>query len=111
MFKFLKKSKGQSTVEYAILIIIIIGALISIQIYIKRGIQGRFKDSADNIGEQYSVGQTYMNKVTKTYSKTKEVFNKGVQRSEIIGTEYTNVFKNQFIMNKDKGEYWGHTYP
>ncbi|HOW35290.1 MAG TPA: hypothetical protein PL155_02590 [Candidatus Omnitrophota bacterium] len=107
MFKFLKKSRGQSTVEYAILIIIIIGALISIQIYIKRGIQGRFKDSADNIGEQYSTMETFMNKVTRTSSSTRETFNRGVQSSTIVGNETTNIFRNQFIMNAAGGEYWG----
>ena len=36
MLKYLnkKRQKGQSTLEYAILIIIIIGALLSIQVYI-----------------------------------------------------------------------------
>lgn len=106
MFKFLKKRKGQSTVEYAILIIIIIGALISIQVYFKRGVQGRVKDSADNIGEQYSPGNTRINTVTKSHSRTTETFNMGVQRSQLIDTESTNIFKNQQIINVQR-EYWG----
>jgi len=50
MFKYFnkRKKKGQSTLEYAILIIIILGALLSIQNYIKRGIQGRLQQATDD---------------------------------------------------------------
>ena len=55
MFKMLNKARGQSTLEYAILIIIVVGALLTIQQYVKRGIQGRFKSAADDIGEHAEV--------------------------------------------------------
>ena len=40
--------KAQSTAEYAILIGLVVGALVLIQTYVKRGIQGRFKDASDD---------------------------------------------------------------
>jgi len=46
--------KAQSTLELLILIAIITAALISMTIYIKRALQGKFRQSADAIGEQYS---------------------------------------------------------
>ncbi len=52
----LKSSRGQSTLEYSILAVIIIAALVSTQVYMKRGIQGRWKDSVDQLGDQYSPG-------------------------------------------------------
>ncbi len=52
MLMKIRNPKGQSTLEYAILIVIIIGALITLQIYIKRGLQGRLKSATDDIGEQ-----------------------------------------------------------
>jgi len=39
--------------EYATIMIIAIGSFIAVQQYIKRGIQGRWKQSVDQIGEQY----------------------------------------------------------
>jgi len=72
MFKYLNKKRGQSTLEYAILIIIIIGALLSIQVYIKRGIQGRLKGAADDIGDQFSPGNTNSRITTRTISNTQE---------------------------------------
>lgn len=47
--------KSQSILEYTILIIIIVGAFITMQVYIKRGFQGRWKQAADDLGDQYDV--------------------------------------------------------
>ena len=45
--------KGQSALEYSVLLMIVIGALIATQIYFKRGIQGRWKSASDELGDQY----------------------------------------------------------
>jgi uncharacterized protein (UPF0333 family) len=45
--------RGQSILEYSILLIIIIAAFITMQIYIKRGFQGRWKSAVDELGDQY----------------------------------------------------------
>jgi len=39
---------GQNTAEYAIVIALVIGAVIAMQTYVKRGVQGRFKDASDS---------------------------------------------------------------
>jgi hypothetical protein len=106
MFKFLRKMKGQSTLEYAVLIIIVIGALLSIQVYIKRGVQGRLKSAADDIGEQYSPGNTNYTAVTKVQSNTSETFRFGVSQSTLNQDEVTETIKNQQIINAVQ-EYWG----
>ena len=104
--KLRKRKKGQSTVEYAVLIIIIIGALLSIQVYIKRGIQGRLRAAADDIGEQFSVGNTNYTMTINSYSRTQESYNKGLQRSELLNDEWTNIQIEQNILN-GVYEYWG----
>jgi len=48
-----RKSKGQSTLEYTVLLIVVMGALLSMQNYIKRSIQGRWKATIDDMGDQY----------------------------------------------------------
>jgi len=70
------KRKGQSTLEYAILIAIIVAALLAMQIYIKRGIQGKLRSSADSIGEQYSAGNMTSKYTTEQVGemKTNETF-------------------------------------
>ncbi len=106
MFKFLRKMKGQSTLEYAVLVIIVIGALLSIQIYIKRGIQGRMRSAADDIGDQYSAGNTNVTKTVSVHSHTQEDLQGGTQNSTFIDPETTNTIRSQNIVNLQQ-EYWG----
>jgi cytoskeletal protein RodZ len=108
MFKILrKKKKGQSTLEFTILIIIIIGALLSIQVYIKRAVQGSLKSAADDIsGEQFSPGNTNYSMTTSSHSRTKETNIGGLQTTRMLDNETTNVTTNIEILNTQY-EYWG----
>ena len=47
------RNKGQSTMEYTVLLIVAIGALLAISNYFKRGVQGRWKTVVDDMGDQY----------------------------------------------------------
>lgn len=47
------KRKGQSTLEYALVIGVVVGALLLMQYFVKRGYSGNLKRAADDIGEQY----------------------------------------------------------
>jgi hypothetical protein len=53
MFCITKHKRGQSTIEYTVLIIIVIGTFIGMQNYFKRGLQGRWKAAIDELGDQY----------------------------------------------------------
>lgn len=108
MFKFFnrKRKKGQSTLEYAVLIVIVIGALLSLQVYIKRGVGGRLKSASDDIGDQFSVGNmNYVHKTTTT-SKTQETFLAGVTNSVLLEAENTIDETNSLVFNNEI-EYWG----
>ncbi|MCA9398112.1 MAG: hypothetical protein KC618_00055 [Candidatus Omnitrophica bacterium] len=48
-----KLRQGQSTLEYLVLIIVILGAFLAMQLYFRRGIQGRWKSTLDDLGDQY----------------------------------------------------------
>ncbi|MGE0267833.1 MAG: hypothetical protein AB7S78_05205 [Candidatus Omnitrophota bacterium] len=108
MLKYFNKNrkKGQSTLEYAILIIIIIGALLSIQVYIKRGVQGRLKSAADDIGDQFSTGNTNVIKKMVTSSQTQDTFLSGVTQSTLTKAEVTTDLMNSSVMNVNQ-EFWG----
>lgn len=109
MISNFKYKKGQSTVEYAVLIIIIIAALIAIQSYIQRGVSGRLKSSADDIGDQFSPGNTNVIMATKTKNKVRELSNvngQGVSESSIIGDEIVNTSMKSAIINSSY-EYMG----
>ena len=108
MFKYFnnRRRKGQSTLEYAILVIIIIGALLSIQVYIKRGVQGRLKSAADDIGAQFKPGDTNVVMVTTTSSTSSDTFIGGVTKSQLLNAEVTTDLMNSQI-NTVNEDYWG----
>lgn len=105
MFKLLNQRRAQSTLEYAILIVIVIGALIAMNTYIKRGLQGRFRSASDDIGDQYSPGNTNVVMNTVVSATQTETFTGGVSRTDITA-EKTSVDGIQQIMNSD-WEYYG----
>jgi hypothetical protein len=49
MFRKIGK-RAQTTAEYAILIALVVAAVTAMQIYVKRGMQGKVKDAVDNMG-------------------------------------------------------------
>jgi len=53
--------KAQSTMEFVILSMIIVSALFAMQVYLKRGIQGRLRTNIDSIGSAYDPAATESN--------------------------------------------------
>ena len=63
--------KSQSTLEYAVIIACVAAALLSMQIYLKRAIQGRLRQAGDDIGEQYAPVNVDSNITITLESETK----------------------------------------
>lgn len=61
--------RGISTVEFAALAVCLVIALIAMQGYVSRAMQGRLRQQADSIGEQYAPGRTTSD-VTLTYASS-----------------------------------------
>jgi Flp pilus assembly pilin Flp len=97
--------RGQSTLEYAVLIVVIIAALVAMQVYLKRGVQGRMRESTDQIGEQFSPGYTTSNRVTTTFAQSKEVTD-AYQTSTQILNQFQNRTGAESVMASGN-EYWG----
>lgn len=49
MLRLLKNRKAQNTMEYALLIAVVIGVFSAMQLYMRRGMQARLKSGSDNI--------------------------------------------------------------
>lgn len=64
--------KGQSTLEYALIIAVVVGGLLLMQHYVRRGYAGRLKSASDEMGEQYDP-TTYTGNFTVTqHSKAEQ---------------------------------------
>lgn len=98
------KRRAQSTLEYSLIVAVVVGALIAMQVYVKRGVQGRLKSATDDIGEQYSPGYTTGNIIVTTTSSTQETLSDGVTST------LSNTVQNK-TTNEDtedlSNEYWG----
>jgi hypothetical protein len=73
--------KAQSVLEYSVLIAIVIAALLAIQIYVKRGVQGRMRSASDDIGEQFDARKTSYTYTTSRTSTTKEEIDAGISNT------------------------------
>jgi len=49
----MRNRRGQTILEYTVILIIILGVVIAMKDYIKRGIQGRWRAATDDFGDQY----------------------------------------------------------
>ena len=60
-----RHNRGQSTLEFTLLITLVIGALLAMQLYMKRGVEGKLRSNTDSIGEQFELGSTQINHKTE----------------------------------------------
>ncbi len=69
-----RNRKGQSLLEYSLILAAIVVGILFMATYVRRGVQGRLKSSGDDIGEQFSVGGPgyEYNYLTKRHSVTEE---------------------------------------
>jgi len=82
--------RGQSITEYTVFITVVVMALLAMQIYLKRGVQGKIKDMADYI----SPSLYNPNTTTSDYNITRsKIYNMTYARGEANTTvilEQTN---------------------
>lgn len=83
-------ARAESSLEYAIVILGIVAALLAMRIYITRGIQGRLKQTADELGQQYQPGSTTSNiTISSSGRTTTNVYTKEVDGKLLTITNTT----------------------
>lgn len=71
--------KGQSTLEYALVIAIIIAGLLLMQHYVRRGYAGRLRSASDDMGEQYDPTVSTSNYNIVQHSKVQSTVDAGTK--------------------------------
>jgi len=90
MLKKKRSSKAQSVAEYVILIGLVSLALIGMQVYMKRGIQGVVKAASDELGPQENTQVLInFNRQQTTDSEIKESTTGSITRLEVTGGTHT----------------------
>lgn len=77
--------RAQTTVEYAVLAAVVVGALALMYGYLRQSAMGRLKSTGDQIGEQLTPGATYT--VTSDVTRREVTTPSGVATSTIEGEE------------------------
>jgi len=91
-----KMIKGQSSLEYAFLVVVALAAFLSIGNYFKRGIQGRWKGGIDSLGHQYDP-RTADSKVTHALDS--------IMNSKILAIQDTDGYwtkREDFVESTDR---------
>jgi len=98
--------KGQSTLEYAVIMAVVVAALIAMQTYMKRGLQGRMKQASDDIGEQFSPGYTTANHTTTaTINSTETIVGGDKPTTSTVSTQ-SQTSSTQEDVAEATQEYW-----
>lgn len=105
MFIHLNK-RAQSTLEYGVVIAVIVAALVAMQVYIKRGVQGRLRQASDDVGEQfspgYTTGATY---TTSNVASTETVLGGDKPTTQSTSNQAQTRSTNEQVATADQ-EYW-----
>ncbi len=91
--KTLSKLKAQSILEYSVLVGCIVAAFVAMQIYVKRGVEGRLKQTADDIGEQYAPENTTTD-ITTNLTSTQN------QETKIVPLTYPSDYQDVNLRGK-----------
>lgn len=80
--------RAQSTLEYAVIVAVVIGALLFMSTYIRRSVQGKYRESADDMGDQFDPYKTNSEYTSVSISHQKEDTVSGVleQETQNIGS-------------------------
>ncbi|MCX5697929.1 MAG: hypothetical protein NTU54_08210 [Candidatus Omnitrophica bacterium] len=82
--RILRKSIGQSTAEYAVLLAVMAAALIAMQVYVKRGLQGRIRNLSDQLSVyHYEPGRTTSFYTTEQIGNLTQGYDNGITNSAI----------------------------
>ena len=111
MFIRLNK-RGQPALEYVMVIAVFVAALIAMQVYFKRGIQGRVREASDDIGNQFSPGYTSNEFTTtlggtstETYTQTPGPTGEMMSETSLTGSTSQARSGSEDVQDADH-EYW-----
>ena len=94
----LKRTQGQSTLEYAVVIAVVVSALLAMQIYMKRGAQGKLRQATDQIGDQFRPQNTTSTYTSASFSNRRETVEfDGSSNSALSSDEIQNRFGSETV--------------
>ena len=100
--------KGQSTLEYAVLIAGVVGAVLIFAPYLQKVAQGRFKESSDRIG--YRFGGATEDSINDSVTAWEETGAGSTETTETYTATTGNIVSDTTsgeTLNRSESEEWG----
>jgi len=107
----MKTNISRNLFQAATLGILLLACLLSVQVYIKRGIQGRLRSASDDIGAQYSVSNMNVRTVTTVASSTGDqaqlgwqdvASTQGVTKEKQVGQYEPYYLESEYSVTRDE---------
>lgn len=96
----IKKRKAQSVLEYGLVISAVIAALLVINIYLKKAVQGKLKESSDQIGRQFDPAKFTSSWKVESGGPT-ETVTKETHDSTTLGGTKTEIMSSETITRSE----------
>jgi len=100
--------KGQSVLEQSMIWVLIMVAVLTIGIYFKRGVQGRWRAAVDDLGDQYDP---YMADTNVVYREVSNVFTKITTVEDEDGFWTLRVDRTNSVSTREGYESFGSYIP
>jgi len=101
-----RKKRGQSTLEYGLIIAVVVAALLTINWYMQKGVQGKLKENSDQIGRQFDPA-TFANS-WKSEGQGNTIT--AETRDTTTGSTTSNTIAAETVV-RSEAETWGNVTP
>lgn len=80
-----KNKTGQSALEFTLVLLVVIAAIVAMQIYMKRAVEGKLRSNTDSIGEQFEADNTAWTITTNNTGTTIQRYGSDETGSPVAG--------------------------
>lgn len=98
--------RGQSILEYSLLIAAVVAALLVTQAYVKRAYQGKLKESSDELGKQFQPSENYVVGWSNQGAGTTTTVESTTGGASGAGSSTTNIQQSETVTSSESEE-WG----
>ena len=103
----LRKTRGQTALEYVVLLVVVIAALLAAGKYFRRAKEGGIREAADQIGGQFSAAETTTDYTTVTHSKRSDaVTNTGSSTQTFVDPETQTKTGSETVQGQVTGNWF-----
>ena len=82
------RRRGQSVLEYSLMVVVLIVVILAMNVYFKRALQGRWKETSDQVGKQFTTNEFYTIE-TRQQSAREEVTGTNGEITDTTGPNWT----------------------